>query len=112
MKWNQKLSNLEKGTRQGGLTSPYLFNLFYQGLAGGLTETPGGLKIKRNSFVSTTLTELQNLIDYANYANLVYGLQFNTSKTTCVTFRKSHLKKPRRHLNGIEFPGSTWCYYS
>ncbi len=77
MKWNQKLPSpikLEKETRQGGLTSPYLFNLFYQGLAEGLTETPGGLRIKRNSYnvfiyaddlliVCTTVTGFQNLID-------------------------------------------------
>ncbi len=85
-------------------------------LAEGLTETPGGLRIKRNSYVfiygddllivSTTVTGLQNLIDYANYYITEHGLQFNTSKTTCVTLGKSHLENPKWHLNGIELPVS------
>ncbi len=86
-------------------------------MAEGLTETPGVLRIKRNSYnvfiyaddlliVSTLVTGLQNLIDYANYYITEQGLQFNTSKTTCVTFGKSHLENPRWHLNGIELPVS------
>ncbi len=49
--------------------------------------------------VSTTVTGLQNLIDYTNYYITKHGLQFNTSKITC---EKSNLENPRWHLNGIE----------
>ncbi len=86
-------------------------------MAEGLTENPGGLRIKKNSYnvfiyaadlliVRTTVTGLQNLIDYANYYITEQGLQLNTSKTTCVTFRKSHLENPGWHLNGIDLPVS------
>lgn len=105
VKWNGKLSNfinIEKGTRQGGLTSPFLFNLFYQDLVHGLTEVPGGLRIDGNSYcvlvyaddillMSTTATGLQKLIDYSNDYIREHGLSFNPSKTMCTTFGKSHL---------------------
>ncbi len=84
-------------------------------MAEGLTETLCGLRIKRNSYnvfiyaddlliVSTTVTGLQNLIDYANCYITEHGLQFNTSKMTFVNFGKSHLENPRWYLNGIELP--------
>ncbi len=86
-------------------------------MADSLTETPSGLRIKRNSYnvfiyandlliVNTTVIRLLNVFDYANYYITEHGIQFNTSKTTSVTFGKSHLENPRWHLNGIELPVS------
>ncbi len=51
VKWASKLSasvTLEKGTRQGGLTSPFLFNLFDPGLTENLSNSSGGLRIKKD----------------------------------------------------------------
>ena len=53
IKWNGKLSDsikVCKGTRQGGLSSPFLFNLFYQDLINGLSNSADGIKIKNVSY--------------------------------------------------------------
>ncbi len=42
----------------------------------------------------------------ADYYITEHDLQFNTLKTTCVTFAKSHFENPRWHLYGIELPVS------
>jgi hypothetical protein len=118
IKWGSKMScpvKLEKGTRQGGLTSPFLFNLFYQGLAENISRSPGGLRIKRTSYnvfiyaddlllVSTTVSGLQTMIECANLYVIEHGLCFNASKTSCVTFGKCHFERPTWSLNGIELP--------
>jgi len=44
------LFQINKGTRQGGLTSPLLFNFFYQDLIKQLSDTVGGLKFGPNSY--------------------------------------------------------------
>ncbi len=118
VKWNQKLSEpfkIEKGTRQGGLTSPFLFNLFYQDLAEGLSNETGGIKVKNMSYnvfiyaddlllTSATVTGLQKLIMYANKYIIEHGLSFNAKKTTCVTFGKCYVERPAWYLNGTELP--------
>ena len=55
------------GTRQRGLSSPFLFNIFYQGLID------------------------ESLINAANKYISLHGLRFNPSKTTCTTFGTNHL---------------------
>jgi len=53
VKWSCNLSkpiNVCKGTRQGGLSSPLVFNLFYRDLVNMLSETPGGICINGLSF--------------------------------------------------------------
>ena len=62
-----------KGLRQGGLTSPLLYNVFYQPLVDSLSSCDAGIRInnvKYNVFcyaddlllTSTTITGLQTLI--------------------------------------------------
>ncbi len=106
VKWNRQMSDevkIEKGTRQGGLTSPFLFNLFYQDMVDDLSETVGGIKVNGKSYnvfvyaddlllVSLTVTGLQTLIQRANKYITDHGLSFNASKTSCVTFGKCHLE--------------------
>ena len=83
------------GTRQGGLTSPYLFNLFYQDMIEELNNSSGGIRINGvtyNAFgyaddallVSLTSSGLQNLIDCAVQYVTKFQLSFNPLKTTCL----------------------------
>ena len=73
---SSKLISVEVGTRQGGLTSSFLFILFYQEMIEQLNPTPGGLRIHNVSYnvfcyaddvllASTTVTRLQSLINCA-----------------------------------------------
>ena len=88
IKWKNYVSepvNIQIGTRQGGLTSCYLF---YKGMMEELDKTVGGIRIggaKFNAFgyaddallTSITATGLQVLITCAvNYVSK-YGLSFN-----------------------------------
>lgn len=97
IKWEGFLSNdidIQKGTRQGGLSSPFLFNIFYMELIDVLSEHDGGISIdqfKYNVFcyaddillASTTVSGLQALINTAVNHITKHGLRFNPSKTEC-----------------------------
>ena len=53
IKWGPLISNtisVRKGTRQGGLTSPFMFNLFYKDLVNLLNKQDGGLTIGSQKF--------------------------------------------------------------
>ncbi len=92
-----------KGTRQGGLSSsPFLFNVFYQGIVNKLSEAIGGSCIngvKYNMFCyaadillcSTTVTGKKNSL--ANRYISYQGLNFNSSKTKCMVFGKCYLDR-------------------
>ena len=62
------------GTRQGDISSPLLFNIFYQELVGALSKCPGGISINNDSFnvfcyaddLILSVTGLQELIDTAS----------------------------------------------
>ena len=98
IKWNNKISepiNIGIGTRQGGLSSPYLFNLFYQEMVENINNTTGGLKVNNMSYnifcyaddvllASSTVTGLQHLINCAVSYVSKYGLRFNPLKTNCM----------------------------
>ncbi len=114
VKWNNKLSksvHIEKGTRQGGLTSPFLFNLFYLDLVNDISEMTGGIKIVKTSYnifvyaddlllTSTTVTGLQRMINYVNNYIVEHGLSFNATKTKCITLGKCYLENtPELTLN-------------
>ena len=84
---------VERGVRQGSITSPWMFNLVYQELVQRVNELNCGISIgdKRfNSFcnaddlllASTTITGLQCMIDACTDYAQAHGLNFNASKTT------------------------------
>ena len=115
IKWGSALSEpitVHKCTRQGGLSSPFLFNLFYQDLINELSECTGGIIINKQSFnvfcyaddlmlASLTVTGLQTMINVANRYITEHGLQFNPNKTECVIFGRSTLQPhPEWELNG------------
>ena len=112
IRWGPSLSDkihVQKGTRHG-LTSTFLFHLFYKDLVDTLNEESGGLTIGYNKFnvfcyaddlliASATVPGLQNLIDKANAYVMKHGLRFNPLKTNCVIAGKMpFLETPNWHI--------------
>ena len=107
IKWNGAISPpipVQRGTRQGGLTSPFLFNLFYEDLVDELSSMNCGIIIRgtrHNVFcyaddvllASTTPSGLQQLINTAVRVISQQGLRFNPAKTICMTYGKSSFEK-------------------
>ena len=108
VKWNGKLSPsiaVLRGTRQGGLTSPLAFNLFYQTLIDKISKLSCGITIGNKNYnifcyaddillASTTATGLQTLIDTAVEHITDRGLRFNPKKTTCMIAGKNPFITP------------------
>ena len=100
------------GTRQGGLSSPFLFNMFYQDLVNELSNCAGGIQINNESYnvfcyaddlilTSLSVTGLQTLINMASRYIVSHGLKFNPTKTICTTFgRCTFANSPHWKLNG------------
>ena len=89
-----------KDTRQGGLSSPFLFNLLES-----LAECNGGIKINCTSYnlfvyaddiflTSLPATGLQTMINVEDKYITDHGLRFNPLKTECTIFGKCHLDPP------------------
>jgi len=105
VRWNHRLGNsinILIGSRQGGISSPFLFNIFYQDLVEELSRTVGGINIdncSHNTFcyaddvllTSKTITGLQNVIDVVERYIKAHGLRFNPLKTQCIIFGKNTL---------------------
>ena len=114
VKWGGQLSvpiTIRKGTRQGGLSSPFIFNLLYQDLVTTLSDMPCGLAINGITYnlccyaddlllCSLTILGLQKLIDKANSYICLHGLRFNPAKTTCAIFGKSRFRNHTWTLEG------------
>ena len=102
IRWSGHLSEPLKvlqGTRQGGLSSPFLFNTFYQEMVDTLSEMEGGIMIGENKYnvfcyaddillASLTMSGLQKMIDTAYRIISSKGLRFNPAKSVCATFGK------------------------
>ena len=100
---------IRRGTRQGGLTSSTLFNVFYQ----EIENCNCGIILNNKSYnvfayaddlllASTTTTGLQSLIDLAVSFVTQRGLKFNPSKTTCMVYGKSPFTSPPKwHINDV-----------
>ena len=98
--------SIECGTRQGGLTSLLIFNLFYEELISDLNQLDCGITIGNSNYnvicyaddiliCSLTVTGLQKLIDTAMSYTENYGLNFSAAKTTCVSYGKNYFKRPQ-----------------
>ena len=100
VKWCGTLSsiiNVSVGTRQGGLSSPFLFNLFYQYFISFLSNCSGGITIPNEAYnvfcyaddliiASLSVIGLQEMINAATSCIVDHGQNFNPAKTTCKTF--------------------------
>lgn len=99
-KWGSYLSadiQISKGTRQGGLTSSFIFNLFYKDLIHTLSASNGGVVIALKScnvFIyacdilpcGLTVTGLQQTMKVSNEYVSNHGLSFNPNKIECIMF--------------------------
>ena len=113
IKWNNILSDMihiHKGTRQGGLSSPFLFNLLYQDMMEELSQMNCGISMGHMTFnaccyaddvilCSVTVTGLQSLIDTANTYITNHGLRFNPSKSMCITFGNSSFRSKKWNIH-------------
>ena len=104
IRWGSDISEqipVRRGTRQGGLTSPLIFNIYYKELIDELQSCSHGVHFGEkyyNVFVyaddillcSTSVSGLQELINIStNYVNK-FGLRFNPVKTTCTIMGTIH----------------------
>ena len=94
LKWGEQSStpiSVSVETRQGGLSSPFIFNIFYQDLINFLSVKPCGINIDGTTynvccyandllFGSLSITGLQSLTDISNDYIAKHGLRFNPSK--------------------------------
>ena len=116
IKWNFNLGSeitVERGTHQGGLTSPFLFNVFYQDLITELNSECCEITIKGCNYnvycyaddillASSTPTGLQRLVDISVNYITKHGLRFNPVKTECFTYGKStFLAPPSCTMEGV-----------
>ena len=103
-----------KGTRQGGLSSPFLFNIFYKDLVTKLNNKSCGIRIFGQNYnvfcyaddlllMSLTTSGLQQLIETANATITAQALRFNASKTTCTAHGLRSMMPPTEWtLNGTQ----------
>ena len=97
LRWGSKISEkicVKQGTKQGGLTSPLLFNLLYPDLVIKIQLNKCGVRLGCKYFncfsyadypllCSLFVSCLQSMINTCvNYVNS-HGLRFNPLKTTC-----------------------------
>ena len=115
VKWRGKLSRTFSvcvSTRQGGLSSPFLFIIFYHNLISILSNCTGGITIHNKSYnvfcyadnliiSSLSVSGLQDMINAAKSYIVEHGLNFNPTNTICKIFGTCNFEKtPKLHLNG------------
>jgi exonuclease III len=106
IKWHGKLSTavmVKQGTRQGGLSSPFLFNCFYYDLITELDSAQTGIRIHNINYnvfcyaddvmiASLTQSGLQHLTNLAASYIESLGLRFNPTKSSWCVFGTPALK--------------------
>ena len=113
VKWNSQCSAsfpVQRGTKQGSILSPTLFNIFIDDLITELSQSDTGIMVGNYLFnsvayaddidlLSLTTCDLQNLIDICfNYAKL-WRFSFGIKKTKCMVAGRNLLKSiPTWHL--------------
>ena len=117
IKWDNHIGKtipVERGTKQGGISSPHVFNLLYEEMVNQLNSMDCGIKIGNcnyNTFCYTddllicslTVSGLQNMIDAAVSYIESHDLGFNAAKTNCMIYGKSFVKTaPSWTISGEE----------
>ena len=97
----QRLS-VKRGTRQGGLSSPWICNVFYEDLIDNISHSDRGISLRGETYnvlcyadalliTSTTVSGLQSLIDMCDSYIFQHGLRFNPNQTSCTNVGKHRL---------------------
>ena len=117
IKWDNHIGRIipvERGTKQGGISSPRVFYLFYEEMVNQLNSMDCGIKIGNRNYstfcyaddlliCSLTVSGLQNMIDAAVSYIESHCLEFNAAKTNCMIYGKSFLKTaPSWTISGEE----------
>ena len=104
--------NVCVGTRQGGLSSPFLFNIFYHDLISILSNCTGGITIHNESYnvfcysddliiSSLSIRGLRDMINAAKSYIVEHVLNFNPTKTICKTVGTCNFDNaPKWYLHG------------
>lgn len=116
VRWGDTTSNdfrLECGVRQGGLTSPDLFNIYMNDLIGELRSTGvgchlGGVSVNNLSYaddmvlLSPSIAGLRKLLSICEHYVKCHGLKYNILKTEMMVFKtgKGPDKVPEVWLDG------------
>jgi hypothetical protein len=106
---------LECGVRQGGLTSPRLFNLYMNDLIGGLSSMHAGCYIENTCvnnisyaddmvLLSPSIGALRQLVAKCEEYAASHGLRYNATKSEVVVFRAGSIRPyfiPPVSLGGV-----------
>jgi hypothetical protein len=116
VKWDSTLSEIfpiTQGVRQGSVLSPYLFNIFIDGMLNKIQTNKNGLRIgkdKYNCFAyaddvtifSSTAPGLQCLIDICTEYASLWRFRFGVNKSKCMIAGESSLKVNHKWYLGNE----------
>jgi len=116
VKWNGAVSRtfcVSRGTRQGSILSPSIFNCFIDGLLEELAQVTDGVSIqglRLNSFAyaddvtlfCSTVPGLQRLIDVCSAYAGEWRFSFGIAKTKCmISGQHNFHNDPKWYLNGV-----------
>ena len=108
VKWNGHFSHVfpvTRGTRQGSILSPALFNIFIDGLLSELADSEQGVMIGKHRFSSCAFADdvsimssnangLQHLLDICDRYAQKWGFKLSTKKSKCMIFGDSYYSTP------------------
>lgn len=118
VRWCNSVSpsfTVSNGVRQGGILSPYLYNVFVDELSSRLTESRIGCCMDKHYInhlfyaddsvlMAPSPTALQTLINTCESFASEHELTYNCTKTVCMTILPKHLKE--LHVPKVSISGS------